>query len=350
MFALEYHLASIDGAPAGFGVGTTARSARARARGEALETRALSTPALARPGATATRDSVERWEGLYAAYMRSAAPLTVRPGAAGASLLVKPLHSGAPWRCMPGAWAYLAGSAATNSNGVAFAATLGAARRAAMFELIERDTLLRAWYGLVRSRPLSRTERALPALAGHGVRVQREGLSVRWFVLGTGRPVTVACVIYGTRSPQLGLGSATRDSLDLAATKAFLEAAGSCVGHAAAFDALGPRRFSRFVAGLRERSAERLHRRHFEALWATTPAESAAIIAARFSRSRLDSSPRLRTDGYHWIDMTPRDMDRGRVVKVIHPDAAPLPNTLAQVRLLERLLRVRGDGNPPPIA
>ncbi len=348
---LSYYETALDGDPCGFGVSTSPRFAAASARGEAWERRGLLRPELARPqaqppGLIACAGS----RGLLFDFLRAAAPLPGPRYPAVQPRVARTQPDGTPVGLFPGEWIYPDASPASNSNGVASGPTLARALVAARLELIERDALLRAWYGLVRSRPLEPGDRACgPLLQWRRIAVAA-GLEARWFVLGTGRIRTVACVINGARAPHLGLGSAARPSLIAAAGKAFLEAAGSHLGHVLSHRLAGNRALARTAQRQAARAPEDLHRNGFEAFWAAQPGPAVRVLTERFSRPHVPSRQALSWSRFRWIELTPRDCRRRRVVKVFHPDAAPLPNTMAQVRLLEALLGVRGDGTPPPIS
>jgi hypothetical protein len=73
-------------------------------------------------------------------------------------------------------------------------------------------------------------------------------------------------------------------------------------------------------------------------------------VCARFDRPNLAAPPPLGPRGFLWVDVTPAGFRDGRVVKVFHQDAVPLPNRMAHAIALEKLLGVRGDGSPPPIS
>ncbi len=348
---LAYYQTALDGDPCGFGVSASPRLAAASANGEAWERRGLLRPDLTRreahpPGLVACAGS----PGLLFDFLRAAAPLSGLWYPAVQTRVVRRDAAGTPVGLCPGEWIYPDASAASNSNGVASGPDLSHALTAARLELVERDALLRAWYGLVPSRPLEPGVRSLGPLLEWRRLAAAAGLDARWFVLGTGRIRTVACVVSGSRRPHLGLGSAARPSLLAAASKAFLEAAGSHLGHVLAHRQLGSRTYARMARGLTARATADFHRNTFEAFWAALPRDAVRVITERFSRPAAPSRHALATARFRWLELTPRDSRRRRVVKVFHPDAMPLPNTMAQVRLLEALLGVRGDGTPPPIS
>lgn len=348
---LHYRQAAIDGERCGFGVAATARQAGVSARGEAWERHALLRPDLARPEPQAAR--LPSWSdtpGLLVDFLRDAAPLSRARYPALTDRVVRRCTGGAAAGVFPWPWIYPDTSPAANSNGAASGPTLARALVSARLEVIERDTLLRAWYGLAASRPIEPSEGAHASLRTLRGKADAVGLGARWFVLGSGPVWTVACVLSGTRAPHLGLGSAAHTSIREAATKAFLEAAGSHLGHVMAHRELGARGYTRHAVRLADRAPERFHRTYFEAFWAAQPVEAAREMARRFSQPRGQAIPRLHPSRFHWLDLTTRDASRRHVVKVVHPDAVPLPNTMAQVRLLEDLLGARGDGTPPPIS
>ncbi len=58
----------------------------------------------------------------------------------------------------------------------------------------------------------------------------------------------------------------------------------------------------------------------------------------------------LNRSRFLFVDITPPLFGTGVVVKVLHPDAAPLPTCLAHLRVLERLLGVPEGEAPPAIS
>ncbi|MFN7916877.1 MAG: YcaO-like family protein [Vicinamibacterales bacterium] len=348
---LAYRQGFIDAKPAGFGVSTSARRATAAARGEAFERHALLRPDLARPEPDLRGlRSVSAAHGVLFDFLRDTAPLSSARFPAAVDRVSRSCTTGEGRGLFPGQWIYPDASPASNSNGVASGPTLGRATAAARLELIERDALLRAWYGVLASRPLTPDELARTALRTLRAKAAAVGLDTHWFALGGERTWTVTCVLSGVRAPHLGLGSAARPSLEDAASKAFFEAAGSHLGHVLAHRELGPRVFAGLAARTKTGVPGAVHRSLFETFWAAQPVEAVQELTRRFSRPHVGATHRLTSSRFRWLDLTPRTASHPRVVRVFHPDAAPLPNTMAQVRVLEGLLGVRGDGVPPPIA
>lgn len=343
-------IAAVDDEWLGFGIAGTAADAETAARCEALERLGVLRPDLAR-AERETRGGVPLGgaRGLLFECLRDFASEHALGSASPAHRSLRDLHTHRVRGSVPAAWLYIGASAAANTNGVAFGRTLADALLSGQRELVERDRLLRAWYGRLPSHRLTASAVGALGLAPWRDRARASGLTVRWFVLGTDRTPTVACVLHGDRAPHLGLGSATRASLADAAVKAFMEAAGSHLANVGIYLEHGPAHFTNTVAQAQGPPAA-FHRRMFEAWWAERAPEAAAEIARRLSRSRIDRRAPLPVRGFTWVDLTPQPVERGRVVKVLHPDAVPLPNTMAQVHALETRLGVRGDGTPPPIA
>lgn len=348
---LRYRQAAIDGERCGFGVAGTTRQAAASARGEAWERHALLRPDLSPlERQTGPLPSCADTPGLFFDFLRDAAPLSAARYPALADRVARRCRGGSAVGVFPAQWIYPDASLASNSNGVAAGSTLARALASARRELIERDTLLRSWYGLAAGRPFDARDLAHPSLRSLSARAASVGLDTRWFALGGGSTCTVACVLSGPRAPHLGLGSATRGSLLEAARKAFLEAAGSHLGQVLLHRQLGARRYAALAARLASLAPESFHRTHFETFRAARPVDAVHELTQRWSTRRAGTPSTLTAARFHWLDLTTHDARRRHVVKVFHPNAVPLPNTLAQVRVLERLLGVRGDGTPPPIS
>lgn len=347
---LHAFVAAIDDEWLGFGIGNAAADAEPAARGEALERLGMLRPDLARTERRSPRTVAPvPARGFLFECLRDFAADNGPRGGSPPDRLMRDPRTHRLRGSVPAAWLYTAASPAANSNGVAFGRTLADALAGAQHELVERDRLLRAWYGRLPSHRVTASAVDALGLAPWRDLARASGLTVRWFVLGTDRTPTVACVLHGDRAPHLGLGSATRATLADAAVKAFVEAAGSHLANVGMQVERGP---SHFTAARIEAQGPpaSFHRRLFEAYWAAEAPEAAAEIAARFSRPRISRRAPLAAPGFAWVDLTPRPIERGRVVKVLHPDAVPLPNTMAQVQALEHRLGVRGDGTPPPIA
>lgn len=363
---LAYVSAAIDGEWNGFGVSPDAATADLTARCEALERFGMLHPDLARPegqprGRVASRApfpaSLDTAPGVLFDYLREVAPpgapaLPSKNDVRAGCRVVRTVKGCRAVGRIANAWVYLGASTATNTNGAAFGSTLDAAILSAQHELAERDLLLRAWYGLAQSREITRDLAAQPAIARWHHAAHAVGLHARWFLLGGagGAFVTVACLIGADAPPHFGAGSATRRDLVGAAEKAFFEAAGTHLGHVSAATEVGQRVFVR--AALRRASGlpGGFHRSAFERYWAARVPDALSLVARRLSRSRIRRRHTLRVDGWLWVDVTPAGLEHGHVVKAFHPDAVPLPNTMAQVQVLERLLGVEGDGTPPPIS
>ena len=71
---------------------------------------------------------------------------------------------------------------------------------------------------------------------------------------------------------------------------------------------------------------------------------------ARLGRPRGSEGRPLNRNRFLCVDITPPLFGTGVVVKVLHPDAAPLPTCLAHLRVLERLLGVPTGEAPPAIS
>ena len=297
--------------------------------------------------------SLVRTRGLMFDFFRTAAPASAQGEARERFRLARAV-AGRGHRAvglMPVEWIYLGQSPAANTNGTAFGVTHREAIRSALRELVERDLLLRAWYGLVQSREITGALKQHPSIEQWRHAALARGLRARWFALGDDRHAlaTVVCTLGSDAPPHFGSGSATRPNIVSAAEKAFLEAAGSHLGHVMAAATAGRRRFVRTALGHVAGPAAAFRRTAFESYWAARGADGLAEIAARFSRSRV-RRPSLDPRGCLWVDATPVGFTEGHVVKVFHADAVPLPNTMEQVVVLETLLGVRGNGTPPPIS
>jgi hypothetical protein len=348
---LAYVASAIEGDWLGFGVSDQRRVAQTRARCEAVERFALFHPEATRARALHGSASLERAPGLMFEYFRTVAPAEGAGALRDRFRVARCVADPHVRRLVPVEWIYIGSSPAANTNGSAFGKTLAAAIDSARRELIERDLLLRAWYGLARSRELTARERSSPVLARWHAAARENGLAARWFLLGRpGALVTVVCVLGGTAPPHFGSGSSTGPSLVRAAEKAFFEAAGSHAAHVEAARRAGPGRFVRRSLARAAGDPAKFRLLTFEAFWAARMPRAMTEVCARFNRPRLPAPPSLRLRRFLFVDVTPEHFRGGRVVKVFHEGAVPLPNRMAQVIALERLLGVGGDGTPPPIS
>ena len=148
-------------------------------------------------------------------------------------------------------WIYFSPSPGiANSNGAAFGPTLAAAIGSGRREVVERDLVIRAWYGLRPSRELLERETASPRIERWRSAARDRGLDAHWFLLGDRAPggcerATVYCVLASPRPPYVSTGSATRPNLLAAVEKAFFEAAGRHLSHLQLIADVGLRAFVR---------------------------------------------------------------------------------------------------------
>ena len=354
---LAYVGASIDGEWTGFGVSPDPGVAERTARYEALERFAVLHPELTRSTPSARhlaslQAAITTAPGLMFEFFREVAPPAPTGEPRERFRLARSIVGRRARGLVPIEWIYLGRSPAASTNGTAFGLTLGAAIQSAQRELVERDLLLRAWYGLVRSQEITRDLVRHPAIERWRFAALAMGLSPRWFLLGGdgGALTTVVCVVGSGEPPHFGSGSATRPDVVSASEKAFLEAAGSHLGHVMAARRLGRQRFVRAALKRAAGAPGAFRLSAFESYWAARVPEGLAEIAERFSRPRVRRTESFDPSEGLWVDATPSGLERGHVVKVFHPDAVPLPKSMAQAITLERLLGVRGDGTPPPIS
>ncbi len=350
--ALAYAEASIQDRVDGWGITPDAFASATIARAEALERFALRRRDLARRAPEAARlTSLAGARGLAFDYYRALS----RGAASHALCVARPEHRQGKPHAVPLDWIYFGPSPGiVNSNGAAFGPTLAAAIGSGRREIVERDLVIRAWYGLRPSRELLEREIASPRIERWRNAARDRGLDVHWFLLGDWAPgscerTTVYCVLASQRPPYISTGSATRPDLVAAVEKAFFEAAGCHLFYLQRIAAVGPRAFVRRALKRLSGDPRTMMLQHYGEYWAARKDAFAAIVA-RLCRPRGSAGRPLDKRGFYFVDVTPPLFGTGVVVKVLHPHAAPLPTCRAHLRVLERLLGVPEDEAPPAIA
>ena len=246
--ALAYADASIDERVDGWGTTPNALASATIARAEALERFALRRRDLARRVPDSVRlTSLAGARGLAFDYFRALS----RVAASHTVCVARPEQGRGKSYTVPFDWIYFSPSPGiANSNGAAFGPTLTAAIASARREVVERDLVIRAWYGLRPSRALLERETASPRIERWRSGARDRGLDVHWFLLGDRAPggcerSTVYCVLASPRPPYISTGSATRPDLLTAVEKAFFEAAGCHLSHLQLIADIGLRAFVR---------------------------------------------------------------------------------------------------------
>lgn len=263
--------------------------------------------------------------------------------------LTQPLQTG-PARCegffveggdpcaLPTQWVYFQDepSHATNTSGAAYGSTLFDAMTSARWELIERHALLRAYLQGVRGRQLPADSLASGTQALTG----RTGPErhVRWYHLSTCNDVhVVACVLTSSSPPYMSLGTAARPSLSDAARKAFYETAVMEVDWAEAVAELGPAGFVRRAETLRT-SGQTLGLVEGAWVWAGMP-DAGERLHGLFHHDAVPVET-LDESKFVAVELGARIVPRGHVVKVLHPDALPLPSCSSDAARLASMLGV----------
>ncbi len=350
--ALAYAEASIEERADGWGITPDAFASATIARAEALERFALRRRDLARRAPEAVRlPSLAGARGLAFDYFRALS----RDAGSHTLCVARPEQRRGKCRTVPLDWIYFSPSPGiANSNGAAFGPTLAAAIGSGRREVVERDLVIRAWYGLRPSRELLEREIASPRIERWRSAARDRGLDAHWFLLGDRAPggcerATVYCVLASPRPPYVSTGSATRSDLLAAVEKAFFEAAGRHLSHLQLIADVGLRAFVR--RGPRRLSGDprAMMLQHYGEYWAARK-DAFPEIVARLGRPRGGAGRPLNRSRFFFVDITPPLFGTGVVVKVFHPDAAPLPTCLAHLRVLERLLGVPEGEAPPAIS
>ena len=286
--ALAYAEASIEERVDGWAITPDAFASATIARAEALERFALRRRDLARRAPEAVRlTSLAGARGLAFDYFRALS----RDAGSHTFCVARPEQRRGKSRTVPLDWIYFGPSPGiANSNGAAFGPTLAAAIGSGRREVVERDLVIRAWYGLRPSRELLERETASPRIERWRSAARDRGLDAHWFLLGDRAPggcerATVYCVLASPRPPYVSTGSATRPDLLAAVEKAFFEAAGRHLSHLQLIADIGLRAFVR--RGLTRLSGDprAMMLQHYGEYWAARKDAFAAIVA-RLGRPR----------------------------------------------------------------
>ena len=350
--ALAYADASIDERVDGWGITPDAFASATIARAEALERFALRRRDLARRVPEAVRlTSLAGARGLAFDYFRALS----RDAASHTVCVARPEQRRGKSHTVPLDWIYFSPSPGiANSNGAAFGPTLAAAIGSGRREVVERDLVIRAWYGLRPSRELLERETASPRIERWRSGARDRGLDAHWFLLGDRAPggcerATVYCVLASPRPPYISTGSATRPDLLAAVEKAFFEAAGCHLSYLQLIADVGLRAFVRRALKRLSGDPRAMMLQHYgEDLGRAEGrvcGNCGATRPAAWQRGTSAQQEPLLVRRHHSTALR-----NGVVVKVLHPDAAPLPTCLAHLRVLERLLGVPEGEAPPAIS
>ncbi len=221
-----------------------------------------------------------------------------------------------------------------SSNGLAAHRTAGAAARAAVFELIERDSFLRAWYGgfihpVITLEDVLKSGVLDPAASAMAKRVQLRGVRVRFVKMPAvgGLYGVLACA----RSETVGLavGCAAKPTLQQALRAAFIE----CVHTHNWATTIEPARFTDEMVSLESHIA--LHadpvNKPLNAFIDSGSRISVAEFLAGPELALEDALSRCASAGWtvYLADVTSSDVRTAgwHVIRALSPDAATLDVT-----------------------
>lgn len=239
-------------------------------------------------------------------------------------------------------WVYFFGThSIANSNGAAFGYSIEDAIDAGRNEIIERHSFMASWLGIRCATKIDSS--SLPT------HVQLEesrisaacGVRFHWYLLrDTQSNWVVMCFACSDCAPFLSMGAACRRSLGEASSKAILEAVTTNVLWTSRIEKMGCRSFVDHGKRLCSEAPERVGLIEMGWIWAAD-AEGVAKVDCLLTRG--ESAPiDLALDRFFYVDITPPEYGRGRVVKVLHPDALPLPSSYRHLLQLGTQLKLEG--------
>jgi hypothetical protein len=336
---LAYARASLEGGLVSGGTAESAAEADLAARCEAWERFCMSRADLGAPADDDARDAFDDLPGVAVRFLRDLThPLRGGPEACAGWFLADER----PCR-VPARYVYFQDhpSAVTNTSGAAYGATLADAVDSGRLELIERHALLRAYLQGVHGRevPAAELDGSVQALVTRAPRHRP-----RFYHLSRGAGVdVVVCVLTASTPPFVSLGAAARRSVSAAARKAFFEAAALDVDYATQLERTGPRAFLERARAWRDAPPHTVGLVEGAWVWAGMP-EGAALLHGIFGGADAPANERLDPGGFVVVELGTRIVPDAHVVKVLHPDALPLPSYHAHALHLAGLL-----GVPPPL-
>lgn len=324
--------AQVEGETGAGGVGQTAAAAEYAATCEAWERYCLSRPDLQTASTASGVEDLSQFPGIYFDYLRRLA----KPMQHGPSSCLAWKLAGDQAVSLPTAWVYFNGhNSVANTSGAAFGTSLQDAISGGKAEVIERHLLMQAYLQLRKSQEFVPQATAIPA----GMRefLDKPGRRVRFYDVGCLNDIYgVVCILARDVPPFVSMGCSAKANRDEAALKALYEAIVTDSQWSRRIEQYGVNRFVQMGADYLRADPAKVG--FEESAWHWAALEDAeSLLHERFNTGAPDRDT-LCEDSFVAIDVGQNIVPRGAVVKVIHPQALPLPSCFAHARVLFELL------------
>lgn len=335
---LSFWQARVENAVVCSGVDENRQRAEAIAIGEAFERYALTRGPSDRHDDSA--EPMEDCSGILFDYFRA----LDNSNRGGPRVRVQSVYDCQKTYSLPSSWVLFHGKPSiANSNGTAFAADRETAIESAICEVIERHHFMSCWLRRSDAEPIDELALSQELTARY---LPEKRVDLAWYLLGTHfKLVSVLCVASSPIAPYLSLGAACRGTLKHAMSKALTEALTTRTLWTSQIAKIGRTEFcktgDRYRNDTNPVSLGLIEMGH---LWAADP--NAPDKIAGFLTTGAGRAATITTlDKFFYCDITPPAISQ-KVVKVIHPDALPLPSCHAHLLALGRLV---GEDNPMPL-
>ena len=330
---LVFYQAQIEnGIGSGGGVSDIAADAEFQASCEAWERYCMARPDLALKAEHG--DNVVGKEGIYFDFLRTlTTPIPkARPFCLATSLDQRKTF------LVPTQWVYFHNDTSpTNTSGTAFGSHFEEACLSARLELIERHLLMKVYLGLSGAQEI---KVSLDDFAFVKDFVQDKKRTIHWYNLGSANNANVVvCIVSSTTPPYASLGAAARFSIHDAARKALYEALAVDLLWSSKIGQFGPRQFLTMGQSFMDKSPSRIGLEEGAWIWAAMP-DACAILHGIF-HAGTPSTSNLSEENFLAIDMGENILPYGSVVKLLHPDALPLPSYYSHTLMLCNLLNAK---------
>ena len=326
--------AQVEGESGAGGVGASIVTAEYSATCEAWERYCLARPDLAVSADHLTTRDIRSEPGIYFDYLRKLSrPIKRAPVfTEGWSLTdQRPLK-------VPTEWMHFNGhNSVSNSSGAAFGSSLFDAVFGAKIEVVERHLLMQTYLQISKAREFVPEDSVIDANIKEFLRTR--GRRARFYDLGVCNDISgVVCVIGSDLPPFASIGCSGKASRDDAATKALYEAIVTDSQWSRRIEQYGPKRFIELGKGYLQANPNSVGFEESAWHWAAM-ADAEERLHSRFDTGEPMVGA-LAEDSFVAVDIGKNVVTRGAVVKVIHPDALPLPSCFAHARALFDLLNL----------
>ena len=331
---LFYSQARIESGLVSGGTGESPGEADFSARSEAWERFCMDRPDLAVQPKNESNPSIECQPGVYFDYIR-----TLLNSKEQLEYCCGETVENQQKVRVPKKWVYFSGKPSVpNTNGAAFGSTQEDAIFSAKLEILERHVFMRAYLGLSPSRELHDSEFDKIKLIQKSEAFFSKRIP-RWYYLGSSNgSQVVLCVLSSDSPPFVSIGSAARFTVEDAAVKAFYESAAVDLLWAREIEKLGARQFLKTAKNLLNRDPSSVGL--IESGWIWAGMENASDRLHRIFECGKPLANSLDEKRFVSVDIGRRILHSGSVVKVLHPDALPLPSSYAHALKLGEIVGV----------